>query len=219
MAFPETHWLLNMSGPHFVNERWSMGLRLDTSDFLPDNSQEAQQQLCEDYAAAVVAGFTAGELSSGTQSKIDLIKFNRIGLDGRYIHSWTNLVEYQVPVAPTATSPHAPQVALAVTLDTGTGRGLARQGRIFVPSPTMNVAADGRFLVNTATNSATLAAAFINRINAVDPPRRVVVASSVREGAIRPVTAVAVGRVLDTIRTRRRSLEEERAFANVQGPA
>jgi hypothetical protein len=48
----------------------------------------------------------------------------------------------------------------------------------------------------------------LNSLNAALDPWRLSVISNVRDGAVRPVTHVQVGRVIDTLRSRRTSIPE-----------
>lgn len=213
MVYKRVHWLLNMSGPLFGVERWSMGLRL-TPNFGP-NDQAGQQALCDAYAA-VVANWvtTAGVL--GAQAKLDLVKFNLIGIDGRYQESWSNFTEYATPVAASVSTAMPPQIALAVGLRTAATRGLAARGRIYIPAPQIGIeTSTGRMPTSGPTFFAGKVKDLINSLNAVEPGRRVVVCSNVGAGEEREVTAVECGRVLDTMRSRRTKFEEDRVQSAV----
>ena len=216
MAFPGAHSLLVLAGPLFTEERWSIGLRL--SRVGPGGSQ----QIDEDRAAPIfdaIATFWAGNFGVGRQAALDLIKLNTIGPDGKYLQPYTVLRELSPVVASGGTpSPFPPQVSCVVTLETGQNRGLAARGRVFLPAPMATVQSDGRMAVADRDAISAGARALVNTINTAASPDRVIVASDVREGAIRQVTAVSVGLVLDTMRSRRTSLQEDRASVVVQAP-
>lgn len=217
MVYPSIHSLLVLSGPLFTGERWSIGLRMTRVS--PAASVQTDAARAAPIFAAV-RNYWAGNFGVGNQAKLDLIKVNTIATTGKYLHPWTILEEQIPPVSPQGgASAMPPQVSCVVTLETGATRGLASRGRIFLPAPIANVGTDGRMVA--APRDAILAGArgFINAVNGAAGGDRVIVASDVREGAARAVTSVAVGLVLDTMRSRRASLEEDRASLPVAAPA
>jgi hypothetical protein len=105
---------------------------------------------------------------------------------------------------------HAPQVAMCVTLRTAQNTPRTR-GRFFLPLPTCAVGGStGLVDAGQATGLAERTATLIDNLNnqpGFDQGEdRVVVASTF--GANTPVTSVSVGRVLDTITSRRNALRE-----------
>jgi hypothetical protein len=105
---------------------------------------------------------------------------------------------------------HAPQVALAVTLRTAINSPRTR-GRFFLPLPTATVpGGSGLMDSGQATGVAERTATLFTQVNnqpGFDNNGNVVVVASTF-GAITPVTSVSVGRVLDTITSRRNALKE-----------
>lgn len=194
-------------------EGWTFSLHMASGSQLleaPTEVPAAVVSACSTYVA------TNGMLSN--RVALDWIKFNRIGLDGRYTEQETVLHEFGVnPVNGTATTANfAPQTALAVTLRTAVQRGLAARGRYFLPIPGYQLGSSGTLSEGDRTFYATAATTFLDALNAAMAPlagdggaARVVVASEVGSGAIRPVTNVAVGGALDTIRSRRTSMPEQ----------
>lgn len=137
------------------------------------------------------------------------IKLNQIGIDGRYTQDTTVRYDYPNPFpVGTAATIVPPQIALAVTLLTDSERGTASRGRFFVPLPARQPSSLGRLAESDALAYANAAAVMVNSINAAMDPYRVVIASDSGTGRFRTVTGVRVGRVLDTIRSRRRSFIE-----------
>lgn len=141
---------------------------------------------------------------------LDFIKLNEINpLTGKYADvtvSHTHLVSPGI-VNDAATVGTIPQAALACTLLTAVSRGRTSHGRIFVPYQIPVTLEGGILPVNQQTSNAATFKAFINEINAIDATAGVVVFSKIGQLAA-PVTAVSVGRVIDTQRRRRRSLIE-----------
>jgi len=113
------------------------------------------------------------------------------------------------------TNRYPPQVALAVTT-VAPNRGPARFGRFYVPGPTQGLGTDLRLTVTDAQAYGEAATTFLKDIsNAIDLPDDIgsaamVHASSGGGGTRQAIDHVEVGRVLDTIRTRRNSMEEDR---------
>lgn len=116
------------------------------------------------------------------------------------------------------------QIALAVTLHSEAG-GPTGRGRVYLPAPvTGALGADGRLSTTVRDGYNTSLKAFLDAcnvsLNGTSAGARIVVASggSVTKGippALRPVTRISVGRVLDTQRRRRGKLPEERAFSTL----
>jgi hypothetical protein len=140
-------------------------------------------------------------------------KLNFIGPDGLYVANETFEYTYQNPV-PGGGQFNAPaQLATVVTLRTAVDRGRASKGRMFLPvcGGFQAVGDDGRASATDAENVADRMAALFTVINGVyaaaesgDEARGVVgVASNIGSGTFRRVTHVTVGRVTDTVRSRR----------------
>lgn len=96
------------------------------------------------------------------------------------------------------------QAALVVSLVTNRP-GPTGKGRFFIPMGRKDLEADGRISTVEQNATAIRAALFVQRVG--DAVGDVVVASS--KGYLSPVTAVRVGRVVDTMRSRRRDQVED----------
>lgn len=145
---------------------------------------------------------------------LESIKFATIGVDGHYVD--TPVV---VPVAVAGGADdvvHPPQIAWCVSIDQAPVAGVAltpaarKRGRFYLPMPVHHIdPATGELLTTTApATCAAAVAAWIESLN-TDGGGAVVVASSIDGN--HPVTRVRVGRALDTIRSRRRDLDEHYA--------
>lgn len=214
MAYPGTHMLLSFGGPLFSGEQWSCGLR-STPNF-GDGSQFNQGAL--DDIVPVLGAWWSALTVVQTSAKLGWAKFNRIGSDGKYV-SDESFTHFWEPVLSTSgTSPTLPpQVALAVTLETGVQRGLAARGRIFLPVVGGGLDVDGRISESAAGLVATQVANLLTSLNGIATYGVTSVYSDVREGAVRPITGVSCGRVLDTMRSRRNQITEERPPAVTVG--
>ena len=207
MAYPHSFLRLVVSGTLWSSEAFTWTLALsDQDDLMPEGAPET-------VPASIVTAVQAFHATTGmicNEARLTQIKLNRIGLDGRYIsQSETVLHDFAPPGIPGASSsPVAPQIALAVSLVTEKRRGPANAGRFYLPLPAYPPAAGGVITTANATAVATAATTLLNALNTAVPAHRVVVMSNVGGGASEQVTRVRVGRVLDTMRSRRTSLPE-----------
>ena len=120
---------------------------------------------------------------------------------------------------------HAPQVALVVSLNTEL-EDLCGRGRFFLPGPAEALGADFKIGPGQTADIATRVRLFLEQVSERSDQQgfgRVRLASqgSVARGipaALRPITSVGVGRVLDTMRSRRNALDETPVI-QVTGPA
>lgn len=217
MVFMQPHKLLILSGALYVEERWSIGIRFTRG---PGFEDEASQQAECDLMANVASQWFAAQQVIGINANLDLVKWNMIGSDGKYVYPFTSLTEYTTPISSGGgTGGQVPQVAVAVTLETGVQRGLAARGRVYLPNPVATVGSAG-FMTTTQRDAiSTAMKTLLDDLNAVNPEHRAVVCSSVGTGMERPITAVATGRVLDTIRSRRTSFKEDRVPVLLAAPS
>lgn len=222
VAYPGNFFRLVVEGAGYDPERWSWSLNLARTgvpDFVspPDRVPPAIEAAVRKFHQ------TPGMISS--RARLDTIKFNAIGPDGRYLAS-TETVRRDLtnPVSGSGDQNPFPQLALAVTLLTDRARGRGSRGRFYPPYPNFGglAAVDG--LLTTAQSGlfANAAATLVNELNAatdetsIDVEQvRVVVASDLGAGVFAPVTSVQVGRTMDTMRSRRTSLPEQRVPSDV----
>jgi hypothetical protein len=141
----------------------------------------------------------------GTHARLTEVKVVRIGAGGLY-DGPMHLVDVNVPGTDASGVVYPYQISHAISLGTGV-RGSRYRGRFYMPAPKYAVDSnEGTLTAGQADQMRTSVAAFLNAVNALPEVDRVVIASS--HGFNTPVSEVRVGRVLDTIRTRRRSLPE-----------
>jgi hypothetical protein len=101
---------------------------------------------------------------------------------------------------------HPLQTALCVTLTTARA-GASGRGRFFLPHRQMALGVDGLLSVAAADLMADTCKTFVNSVNAIASLGQVVVASG--RGFLTPVTGLRVGRVADTMRSRRKDQIED----------
>lgn len=220
--YSRAHAILTFGGPLFsATEEWSMSLRLAGTMPLEAADPAAEQVLCEAYAEAIRLQWVKTTSLPSYQAALGWVKFNKVDVNGHYRFQHTNRKDYATAVqAGKTTGTQAPQVSQVITLRTAEKRGLAHSGRMYVPTPAHSVGADGRISTADQTAQATWAKDLINAINAVNAGALVTIMSKGSESKGLPpvdhlVNRVEIGRVYDTMRSRRTSLAEEYAGWNL----
>jgi hypothetical protein len=119
-----------------------------------------------------------------------------------------------VPGGRSGSATHPFQIAQCVTLLTERP-GRSGKGRMYLPAPVSILDNNGQ--IGTADRDALLGttAALLTAINAITSANAAPVAVAASDGHHWPVTAIRVGRVLDTQRRRRSALPEAYASATV----
>jgi hypothetical protein len=177
----------------------------------------APDQATLEAVADDVGDWWRGDLTPGNPGftlwgSLTGIKLNRIGVDGRYTEPETMEYFYPTPINGTASNTPAAQNSMVATLRTAVPRGRGSKGRMYLPptSAVSDVRSDGRILPATALGQAIAVKALIDRLNATYVGiGRVGVASNAGAGRFEHVTHVSVGRVVDTVRSRRSALDED----------
>ena len=210
MAYRQNFLRLVVSGTLYNDEQfsWSLSLIQGIGGTAPAP---------DEVRSEVVDAITAFWRWPGLISKfanITTIKLNEIGPDGRYVNPETVLEEIEGGLVGVADSViYPPQVALVVSLDTAIRRGRAHAGRFYLPLPGSPLLSSGTLSAADQLSYVTQATSFVEQLNDAMQPWQVGVVSDIGPGAQQRVTSLRVGRVLDTMRSRRRSLDE----AYVQG--
>lgn len=206
MTYPLPFLRLVVSGTLFTSESFSFGISL-INDF---GTGEAPLEVPQGVIDATEAYIARPTTKLSNAAVLTTIKLNEIGTDGRYTSATdTVLAEVNPTVAGALGIQTPPQIALAVTLRTGARRGLAASGRYYLPSPILALAATGVLDAADVLGVRDSSVTWLNEVNAALPGWDVGVVSDVGVGAQRAVTGVQVGRVYDTIRSRRTSLREQ----------
>lgn len=216
MAVP-THFKLSFRGV-FVGtpEIWNFGVKFSrTVGTGPDAG------VSDISTSGVTSAITAFMHDSGApwSDKVQLTEWRayQIGTDGR-MQGLPKIVDVTTSnIKGLSTNVYPPQVALCVTL-VGAARGPGRFGRFYMPGPTAAMAADMRLGVGGANAYATSAVTFLKAVSsAIDLPGTIASSSCVNispgggsAGTLQQVDHVEVGRTLDTLRSRRNGMLEDR---------
>jgi hypothetical protein len=206
--FDSAHLYVQWGGKLPGAEDWSCGLRLRKKTA---GNVDSGAGLLVGIGAAIATFHQDLNARISQAAKLQFVKVNAIGTDGKYREASTNQALYaDLPGQMGGAQKYPNQIAWAISLTTGFGRGPAHRGRFYVPLPMPSLEADGRITDAEADAMHTTAQTLITNINAVNADYEVAVFSRKLGGATnRKVTGVAVGRVLDTQRRRRRSLAED----------
>lgn len=231
MPFPVQHQYVSVIGDAFNStERWQFGFRITDGGV---SNQETALAISDDVENWYRPNppYGAGNIfNSLATHRLTELKVARIGVDGKYPPGEASYSHFYLPPIAGMTGKPAGMTAqdtTAVTLTTAVPRGLASKGRIYLPPHAQALpGADG--LVPAATIEPVLQSmrTLINAINANAVVGNVAIFSRGRgvpaydaehnrieytypnPGAFNVVTGVAMGRVVDTQRRRRRQLTE-----------
>lgn len=204
-------------------DEWSCSLILAGEVASPTLEADAAE-----FKVPIKAWFdrTASAINSGVT--LEYVKFNQINKsDGKYTSTSASdtFILSPVSTSPLAQAARVPnQNTQAITLHSDLARGRGSKGRFYPPTTshngsTMKMDADGRMDLVFTKALADSAEQLLNDINALAVNLSVVVWSQVGQSA-HGVEKVSCGRVVDTQRRRRNSLEEDRQFATdpIVGP-
>lgn len=215
----QPHILVAFGGRLFQDETWSCGVRMhngvfDSQD--PEFINDANEARLEDLWADVASYVQSSEAGFSAAARLEWVKCNAIGPDGRYAQA-TRTVVYDAPtedqVVGNQNATHA-QVSLVVSLLGDRQRGRASRGRYYIPTGQSSPDVTGHLQAASCQTWAGRAAAFINDLNdwpGIDQPAAPTVHVMSALGSPGPrmeVSRVAVGNVMDTQRRRRSSLAE-----------
>lgn len=207
MAYPDSFLRFVAIGSLYGNETFSYSISFTRNE---SGRPAAPDEVPQGVIDATVA-FHQSTIGTGTGAVLQTIKLNEIGTNGRYVSSGDTVRhDFDPPVAGVGGANMPPQSALAITLRTDAQRGRAARGRFYVPTLARAVSQDGRITVAQATDAVAVSTTFLNALNAALPGWSAAVVSDIGAGTFREVKYLEVGRVLDTIRSRRTSLDEDR---------
>jgi hypothetical protein len=209
-----THFLFTFRGDFTSTpEHWSFGIRYRRDQpagadaGIGDVDKDAVSTACDTFF-----GSSFGRIPNNV--KMTDWRLYVIGTDGK-AQGDIHVQDVSADSIQGADAPkYPPQVALAIT-KVSDDRGLARLGRFYLPT-NAPLASDQRLSVSEATATHDAVVAFLKGISdAIDLPGFVnssaaVNISSRGAGVLQEVDHLEVGRVLDTLRSRRRSMLEER---------
>lgn len=158
---------------------------------------------------AVTAYWQGSTPIVSTHAKVTTLKLNEIGTNGKYTGDATVLHDFVTPLPGTGGATPAPQTSLAISLTTPRLRGRAHAGRYYLPLPAPEAQSDGVISLSQAGEQANAAQDFLGALNEAVVGYDLAIQSNLGTGTYQFVTGVRVGRVLDTIRSRRSAFSED----------
>lgn len=177
--------------------------------------------LMTDLETLLTTWFKSGDGGSGIGGLATLswVKLAWLDLDGHYL-SDPPLVREFAPQLPPVATPHPPQVSYVISLRSAGTLGDANYGRMYCPPPFWLVGqSNGLASTSQATSARVAAKTMINgitaKLNGPVPGLAPVIMSKKGIGTTKQVMRLGVGRVLDTQRRRRRSLDEDLTLENL----
>ena len=223
MAHPHPFIKVVAEGSLYGTEAFSFGFHIVQAPTIAEDQLPAvTQELADNIGNLVRTYFNSAApdgLAITAKAQLQRVKVNRIGRDGRYME--TNSLEHVVNPAIAGRSDVSPppQLALAVSLiGNENPRGLAGRGRFYLPPMTgmESVAADGKISTLSISPVVSATQKLIRDVNALFNGLGVQYAyvgntsagSAGRAGRQQVVSEIRVGNVVDTVRSRRRSLQE-----------
>lgn len=214
MAYPRPFIKFSFGGTLFGSEEWTSSLNLYYNNLIPGdvNAGDVTENLLSSLTDDLITYWTGVADQVNQYTTLDWSKIAPIGTDGKYIGAPASMpISDQRGTNTVITLPAQCSLVLSMQSDAWGARG--KNGRIYQPGPAVSVEADGRIYGPHRDDFLDNFEDFINNINSTlngfTSSGAVVIASSVGEGALNPVTKVRVGRVVDTQRSRRTSLEED----------
>lgn len=222
MAYPAPFHRLVMLGDLYT-DRFNTTLSIvpsggGTLPAVSDDLVEAVGTFVGDWWPRLTGATPNPGCSISSAAKLTSVKLNRIGTDGKYVDAETKEHIYSSPIVGGYATVGIPQLTLAATLRGSNERARGGKGRMYLP-PTENTVMggiDGRISAARALDYAKGVSALLAGINDVYLTEGVSavagVASKQGSGAFQTVVQVSVGRVVDTIRSRRSKLDEDPQF-------
>lgn len=179
-----------------------------------DDLVDAVGAVCADWWNNLLGGGGNG-LGIITNAKLTSVKLNRIGTDGKYMDAETKEHVLGTPVSGVTSTNLPAQLSIACTLRGVNERARAGKGRMFFPpSSAMNALGnDGRLTAALALDYAKGVSFLLGALDDAYLSEGVSavagISSATGAGAFQGVQQVSVGRVVDTIRSRRNKLPED----------
>ena len=214
--YDRRHFRVTLEGTNATDQDiWTTGWRIAPSRASEPiiNYPEMANTLLESVTGAAETFWSAlqGRIARGT--RLNSVKVAPVDEDGRYIDNMDSVIyDWETPLTGSSSNAHPPQVSVVASLTTGTRRGNATHGRMYLPLTAVPVDKDD-FTISTSNRQAIANAVkglLNDSIGAIaDVTLDPVVMSNIGSGTTRTITTVAVGSIADTQRRRRNRFTEE----------
>ena len=202
-------------------EGWSFGIRFGAEDSAVGGGPVPTQNLADSFLATASALIVDAAMRFQSTTWLQECRLYSIGADGRATAEVT--IADQAGVKGIFGSGHLPwQNSMVVTLQAD-GLGKGKYGRIYLPPQAQEITADGgvnsTIIASQTLRLGTFFSALADDANMPVQYLPVVVGRTGVSGTLRTVRHIKVGRVMDTQRRRRRSLDETRIEATLYSEA
>lgn len=195
-------------------EEWSFGMKFDRS--VPGGPDVGLDDVDEGAVTTAVGQFfSGGSIYLPDNAKVIDWRMYQIAATGNMEEGTNPLLHIMSSaVQGTVAAKYPPQIAAVVTT-VGANRGPGRFGRFYLPTAA-TLDTDRRISANDATNIANSCSTFMKNVSgAINVPLSLanvpgINVSTRNGGAKQEIDHIEVGRVLDTLRNRRKSLVEDR---------
>ena len=214
--YDRRHFKVTLEGTNATDQDiWTTGWRIAPSPASEPiiNYPAMANTLLESVTGAAQTFWSAIQARVARGTRLNSVKVAPVDEDGRYIENMDSVIyDWETPLQGTGSNAHPPQVSVVASLTTGTRRGNATHGRMYLPLTAIAVNSND-FTISTAERQ-TIANAVKGLLNdsigaiadvTLDP----VVMSNIGSGTTRTITTVAVGSIPDTQRRRRNRFTEE----------
>lgn len=230
MSYDRPSFYLTFGGVLFPaagnHEQWQTGVRFtngethELGDYESALGRISVSDILADCTNLIRNGMGKGPLWANTVT-IDWAKLVVLDTNGHY--ATAPVVAEQTGVTGMAGSfAHPPQLAMAVSLWSGQTFGRANRGRMYLPAPHTSVisitVADPRINANEATYLRDAVSQWLHdvsgEVSTINLPTYPAIMSKLGTGSHRPVLKIGVGRVMDTMRSRRAQLDEATVYTD-----
>lgn len=214
--YDRRHFKVTLEGTNATDQDiWTTGWRIAPSPASEPiiNYPAMANTLLESVTGAAQTFWSAIQARVARGTRLNSVKVAPVDEDGRYIDNMDSVIyDWETPLQGAGSNAHPPQVSVVASLTTGTRRGNATHGRMYLPLTAIAINQND-FTISTGERQ-TIANAVKGLLNdsigaiadvTLDP----VVMSNIGSGTTRTITTVAVGSIPDTQRRRRNRFTEE----------
>lgn len=214
--YDRRHFRVTLEGTNASDQDiWTTGWRIAPSPVSEPliNYPEMANSLLESVRGAAETFWSAIRTRIASGTALTSVKVAPVDRDGRYIDNIDSVIyDWETPLAGSNSSAHPPQVSVVASLTTGTRRGNATHGRMYLPLTGIPI--DPKKFTISVSERQLIANAVVKLLGdslnpianaSLDP----VVMSNIGNGTTRTISHVAVGSIPDTQRRRRNRFTEE----------
>lgn len=214
--YDRRHFKVTLEGTNATDQDiWTTGWRIAPSPASERiiNYPAMANTLLESVTGAAQTFWSAISNKIALGTRLTSAKVAPVDEDGRYIDNMDSVIyDWETPLRGAGSNAHPPQVSVVASLTTGTRRGNATHGRMYLPLTAVPITSSD-FTIPTRDRQ-EIANAVKGLLNdslgaiadvSLDP----VVMSNIGSGTTRTITTVAVGSIADTQRRRRNRFTEQ----------